>query len=145
MSPGRKPSRSPASTAGRVRMIRDTCRSCSAATASAIARYVLPVPAGPDPEGDGRAADRVDVLLLRHRLRRDLLAAVPPDDVVEHVAHVLVGLERAEHGVDRVRADLVAALDELHELVDHLAGLLHLLVVASLRASAGCPGGEPCT
>src|SRR6266540_2597136 len=49
MSPGRKPSRSPASTAGRVRMIRVTSRSCSAATASAIARYVLPVPAGPMP------------------------------------------------------------------------------------------------
>ena len=37
-SPGRKPSRSPASTAGRVRMIRATSRSDSAATASAIAR-----------------------------------------------------------------------------------------------------------
>ena len=49
MSPGRKPSRSPASTAGRVRMIRPTCFSWSAATASAIARYVLPVPAGPIP------------------------------------------------------------------------------------------------
>ena len=49
-SPGRKPSRSPASTAGRVRMIRPTCRSDSAATASAIARYVLPVPAGPMPK-----------------------------------------------------------------------------------------------
>src|ERR671910_60566 len=47
MSPGRNPSRSPASTAGRVRMMRPTCRSDSAATASAIARYVLPVPAGP--------------------------------------------------------------------------------------------------
>src|SRR5215216_921355 len=47
MSPGRKPSRSPASTAGRVRMMRPTSRLDSAATASAIARYVLPVPAGP--------------------------------------------------------------------------------------------------
>ena len=50
MSPGRKPSRSPASTAGRVRMSRPTCFSLSAATASAIARYVLPVPAGPIPK-----------------------------------------------------------------------------------------------
>src|SRR6266436_6732595 len=49
MSPGRKPSRSPASTAGRVRMMRPTWRSESAATASATARYVLPVPAGPIP------------------------------------------------------------------------------------------------
>src|SRR5919201_619414 len=46
-SPGRKPSRSPAATAGRVRMIRPTSRSDSAETANAIARYVLPVPAGP--------------------------------------------------------------------------------------------------
>ena len=36
--PGRKPSRSPASTAGRVRMIRLTCLVCSEATALAIAR-----------------------------------------------------------------------------------------------------------
>ena len=38
MSPGRKPSRSPASTAGRVRMMRATSRSTNAETASAIAR-----------------------------------------------------------------------------------------------------------
>ena len=36
--PGRKPSRSPASTAGRVRMIRLTCLVCSACTAFAMAR-----------------------------------------------------------------------------------------------------------
>ena len=41
-----------------------------------------------------------------------------PDDVVEHVAHVLDLVERGEHRADRVRADLVAALDELDELVD---------------------------
>ena len=39
----------PASTAGRVRMIRFTFFDCSACTALAIARYVLPVPAGPMP------------------------------------------------------------------------------------------------
>src|SRR3954463_16446406 len=48
-SPGRKPSRSPASTAGRVRMIRLTSRRLSAAAAIATARNVLPVPAGPIP------------------------------------------------------------------------------------------------
>ena len=48
-SPGRKPSRSPASTAGRVRMMRLTSRRDSAAVAIAIARNVLPVPAGPMP------------------------------------------------------------------------------------------------
>src|SRR5262245_256130 len=45
--PGRQPRRSPASTAGRVRMIRVTSLACSALTALAIARYVFPVPAGP--------------------------------------------------------------------------------------------------
>ena len=49
-SPGRKPSRSPASTAGRVRMMRLTSRRASAAVAIAIARNVLPVPAGPMPK-----------------------------------------------------------------------------------------------
>ena len=42
-------------------------------------------------------------MLLRQRLRRDLLAAVAPDDGVEDLAHVLACLERAEHGVDGVR------------------------------------------
>ena len=58
---------------------------------------------------------------------------MPPDDVVEHLAHVLVGVERAEHGVDRVRADLVPALDQLDQLVDHLARLLDVAVVALER------------
>src|SRR5436305_3399109 len=35
-------------------------------------------------------------IFLRHRLRRDLLAAMPPDDVVENVADVLGLLERGE-------------------------------------------------
>ncbi len=48
-SPGRKPRRSPASTAGRVRMIRLTSWRLSAAAAIATARNVLPVPAGPMP------------------------------------------------------------------------------------------------
>ena len=56
-----------------------------------------------------------------------------PDDVVEDARDVLVGLERAEDGVDRVRADLVPALDQLDELVDHVARLADLLVVALER------------
>ena len=78
--------------------------------------------AGPgraDPERDRRGADRVDVALLRHRLRRDLLAAVPPDDVVEHVADVLRLVERRDDRADGVGPDRVPALDELDELVDH--------------------------
>ncbi len=46
-SPGRKPSFSPASTAGRARTILLICFFLSIETAIATARYVLPVPAGP--------------------------------------------------------------------------------------------------
>ena len=53
-----------------------------------------------------------------------------PDDGVEHLADVLAGLERAEHGVDGVRADLMTAFDQLHELVDHRARVGNLLLVA---------------
>ena len=49
-SPGRKPSRSPASTAGRVKMMRCTCLLCSDCTAIATASQLLPVPAGPRPK-----------------------------------------------------------------------------------------------
>ncbi len=49
-SPGKKPRASPASTAGRVRMIRSMLPLESAATAMAMARYVFPVPAGPMPK-----------------------------------------------------------------------------------------------
>ena len=81
------------------------------------------MPAGPMPNVTVALADRVDVALLVHRLRRDLLAAVAPDDVLEDLAHVLGLVERGEHRVDRVGADLVAALDELDELVDDGARL----------------------
>ena len=91
------------------------------------------MPAGPIPNVTVSRPDRVDVALLGDRLRRDLLAAVAPDDVLEDVADVLGLVERGEHGVDRVRADLVAALDELDELVDDRAGLGDVLVVAVER------------
>ena len=79
-------------------------------------------------------ADRVDVVLLRHRLRRDLLAAVAPDDVVEDARGCpRACVERAEHGVDGRRADLVAALDQLDELVDDSARLGDLRLVALER------------
>src|SRR5205085_9954894 len=76
-----------------------------------------------DPEGDRAAADRVDVPLLVDGLRCDPLAAVAPDDVFEDVAEILGLIDGREHRVDRVRADVVAALDELDELVDDCAGL----------------------
>src|SRR5262245_56378764 len=72
-----------------------------------------------DPEGDDAVADRVDVALLGDGFRRDLLATVAPDDVLEDLADVLDLLERAEHGVDGGRADLVAAFGKLDELVDN--------------------------
>ena len=93
----------------------------------------MPVPAGPIRERHRPRADRVHVPLLVDGLRGDLLAAVPPDDVVEHVAHVLRLVERREHGAHRVRADLVAALDELHELVDDRSRRGDVLVVAAER------------
>ena len=121
-------------------MIRPTCRSDSAATASAIARYVLPVPAGPIPKVTVQLADRVDVALLRHGLRRDPLAAVRPDDVLEDLADVLGLVDRVEDRVDRAGADLLAALDELDELLDD--GLrLGDLRRRRRRASAGSRAG----
>ena len=83
-----------------------------------------------DPEGDRVRADRIDIALLVDGLRRDLRAAVSPDDVLEDVADVLGLVERAEHRVDRARADLVAALDQFDELVDDRARLGDARVLA---------------
>ena len=83
-----------------------------------------------DPEGDGAVADRVHVALLGDRLRRDPLAAMRPDDVREDLAHVLGLVDRAEDGVDGAGAHLLAALDELDELLDHRLRLGDLQVVA---------------
>src|ERR687892_590108 len=75
-------------------------------------------------------ANGVDVALLVDGLRRDLLAAVTPDDVLEDVAYVFRLVEGREHGADRVRSDLVTALDELDELLDDCARRDDVLVVA---------------
>jgi hypothetical protein len=83
-----------------------------------------------DPEGDRVAADRVDVALLRDRLRRDLLATMAPDDVVEDLADVLGLLKRGHDRIDGRRADLVAALDEVGEFVDDGSRLLDAWLVA---------------
>src|SRR6266513_2418602 len=115
-SPGRNPRRSPASTAGRVRMMRPTCFSARAATASAIARYVLPVPAGPMP--------KVTVQRLSASTYRFCVT------VFEDVADFFRLVERSHDGVDRARPDLVAALHEVDELVDHRPRAGHAGVVA---------------
>src|SRR3954449_13354857 len=124
-SPGRNPSRSPASTAGRVRMMRPTCLSLRAATASAIARYVFPVPAGPIPNVtvERRIASTncfcVTVfgaiffprrrpppfLLLLPLLGPVFLPGGPPPPPLEPLASAPPRLERREDRVDRVRAD----------------------------------------
>src|SRR5690349_24354154 len=68
---------------------------------------------GADAKRDRALADRVDVVLLRDGLRRDLLAAVRPDDVLEDLADVLGLVEGVEDGVDGAGADLLTALDEV--------------------------------
>ncbi len=62
-SPGKKPRFSPASTAGRVNMIRFISLFLSARTANATAVYVLPVPAGP-------MANRISLLFIQSTIRR---------------------------------------------------------------------------
>jgi hypothetical protein len=75
-SPGRKPSFSPASTAGRESTIFEISRARSARTAITIARNVLPVPAGPMPNVSVFVLDRVDERALTFGLRADLFAAL---------------------------------------------------------------------
>src|SRR5919197_1274356 len=72
--PGRNPRRSPASTAGRVRMMRRTSESCSAFTAVATARYVFPVPAGPIARGQHPVAEDLGRTGLRSLDQLDGLA-----------------------------------------------------------------------
>src|SRR5205085_2565468 len=88
---------------------------------------------GADPERDGAVADRVDVALLRDGLRRDLLAAVRPDEILEDLPDVLRLLDGAEDRVDGSRAHVLAALDELDELLDHRLRLRDLHLVAGER------------
>jgi hypothetical protein len=83
-----------------------------------------------DPEGDRVVADRVDVALLRDCFRRDLFAAVAPDNVVEDLADVLRLLQRGHDCIDGRRADVVTALDEIGELVDNGSRLLDVWLVA---------------
>ena len=63
-----------------------------------------------------------------------------PDDVLEDVAHVLGLVERRDDRADRVRADLVPALDELDELVDDRPRRHDVLVVAAEREPVPAQG-----
>ena len=124
-SPGRKPRRSPASTAGRVRMIRLTSRRAQRGGGQRDGEERLAGAGRADPERDRVVADRVDVALLVDGLRRDLLGAVAPDDVLEDRGGRRVLVERAGHRGDRAGRDLVALLDELGELAHDGRGGLH--------------------
>src|SRR5205814_6808887 len=86
-----------------------------------------------DAERDRALPDRIDVMLLRHRLRGDLLPAVRPDDVFEDLAHVLRLVDRVQDRVDRAGADLLPALHEIDELLDDGSRGGDLLVVSLER------------
>ncbi len=77
MSPGRKPRRSPASTAGRETISRSTAPRSSDAAPCATARKVLPVPAGPEAEHQVVVAQGLQVVRLGGGLRGHLAAAGP--------------------------------------------------------------------
>ena len=85
---------------------------------------------GADAERHGRVADRIDVALLVERLRRDLLAAVAPHDVVQDVDRAALRVEHADDRVDRLLADRQALLDEARELLEEQAHLCHGRVTA---------------
>ena len=85
-SPGRKPSRSPASTAGRVRMIRLTSWRRERRGGHGDGEEGLAGSRRPDAEGDRVRPDGIDVALLVDGLRRDPQVAVTPNHVLEHAA-----------------------------------------------------------
>jgi len=74
-------------------------------------------------------------MLLHDGLRRDALAAMRPDDVLEDVAHVLGLVDRVQDRVDRAGADLLPALDEVDELLDDGLRLDDLSVSSPSRVS----------
>ena len=82
-SPGRNPRRSPASTAGRVRMIRLTSRRVQRAGGQRHRQEGLAGAGWSDPECDRAVPDRVDVALLVDSLGGDLVRPVAPDNVLQ--------------------------------------------------------------
>ena len=130
MSPGRKPSRSPASTAGRDRMMRSTSLRSNSATACATASQVLPVPAGPVPNTSAWRAQRADIGVLRGGARAhralaqvDLLEARPRRRRIEVEQRALRDGE-PDRALDVAGGEVVAALELLVEAFEHAARLL---------------------
>ena len=130
MSPGRKPSRSPASTAGRDRMMRSTSLRSSSETAWATASQVLPVPAGPVPNTSSWRSQRADIGVLRGGARAhralaqvDLLEARARRRRVEVEQRALRD-GQADRAVDVAGGEVVAALELLVEAFEHAARLL---------------------
>ena len=85
MSPGRKPSRSPASTAGRDRIRRSTTPCSSSETAWPTASQVLPVPAGPSANTSSCLRSAREIAVLRG-VARAHDAALAGLDLAERVA-----------------------------------------------------------
>ena len=102
-----------------------TCLACSAWTALAMARYVLPVPAGPMPKTIVCCVDRVDVALLAQRLGPDGAPAPGQDVERQHLGRALGGalLEHADGAADGVRGQRLALLDQLEQLGEDPLGL----------------------
>ena len=127
-SPGRNPSRSPASTAGRVRMMRSTCLSWSACTAHGDGEPRLSGTGGADAERDDVGGDRVDIALLTARLRPDLAAAGPTQDVLgEDLTGTFVVVDHADDAAAGSVRRFVAALQQPDDLLEQPSHLVRLL------------------
>ena len=123
-------------------MIRLTSLRLSAAAASATARNVLPVPAGPIAEGDRVRADRVDVALLADGPRHDARRAVAPDHVVEHLRGRALAGQQPDHAGERRLVD--GGLRERAELVEHAhAAFDRVLLTVERQQVAAQVGTQP--
>ena len=122
--PGRKPSRSPASTAGRVRMMRVTCLVCKRLNRLRHREVRLAGARRADSEHDGVLVDRVDVALLVERLGPDRLAAARQDVEGQHLGRRLVPVASASTTLCRTASGVSAstAVDDGDQLGDDALG-----------------------
>src|ERR1700691_1010246 len=115
MSPGRKPRRSPASTAGRDSTSLSTKPCSSRDTACPTASHVLPVPAGPSANTSSN---------LRKAAKYWSCAALPRLDYAETLLRPLLAREQKALiralGDDALDIPFACRLALLHALVKHL-------------------------